>query len=41
MLRAADITVVIDGTKILANASKHAATSYGRAGGLPRVRSVR
>ena len=31
VLKVAGITVAIDGTKILANASKHAATSYGRA----------
>lgn len=32
VLKVAGITVAIDGTKILANASKHAATSYARAG---------
>lgn len=32
VLKVAGITVAIDGTKVLANASKHAATSYGRAG---------
>lgn len=32
VLKVGDITVAIDGTKILANASKHAAVSYGRAG---------
>lgn len=31
VLKVAGITVAIDGTKILANASKHAATSYARA----------
>jgi transposase len=32
VLQVAGITVAIDGTKVLANASKHAATSHGRAG---------
>lgn len=32
VLKVGDITVAIDGTKVLANASKHAAISYGRAG---------
>ena len=32
MLKIGGITVAIDGTKILANASKHSAVSYGRAG---------
>jgi transposase len=32
VLKVAGITVAIDGTKVLANASKHAATSYARAG---------
>jgi len=32
VLQVAGITVAIDGTKILANASKHAAVSYARAG---------
>lgn len=32
VLQVAGITVAIDGTKVLANASKHAATSYARAG---------
>ena len=32
VLKVGDITVAIDGTKVLANASKHAAVSYGRAG---------
>jgi transposase len=32
VLRVGDITVAIDGTKVLANASKHAAVSYQRAG---------
>jgi len=32
VLKVGSITVAIDGTKVLANASKHAATSYGRAG---------
>lgn len=31
VLKVAGITVAIDGTKVLANASKHAATSYARA----------
>ena len=31
-LKVGGITVAIDGTKVLANASKHAAASYGRAG---------
>lgn len=32
VLKVAGITVAIDGTKVLANASKHAAVSYARAG---------
>ena len=32
VLQVGDITVAIDGTKVLANASKHAAVSYQRAG---------
>jgi transposase len=32
VLKVAGITVAIDGTKVLAHASKHAATSYARAG---------
>src|SRR5471032_2617505 len=32
VLKVGGITVAIDGTKILANASKHAAVSYGHAG---------
>ena len=32
VLRVGEITVAIDGTKVLANASKHAAVSYARAG---------
>ncbi len=32
LLKIGGITVAIDGTKILANASKHSAVSYGRAG---------
>src|SRR5664280_2936596 len=32
VLKVGDITVAIDGTKVLANASRHAAVSYGRAG---------
>ena len=31
VLQVGDITVAIDGTKILANASKHSAVSYGHA----------
>ncbi len=31
-LQVGEITVAIDGTKVLANASKHSAVSYGRAG---------
>ncbi len=31
VLKVGDITVAIDGTKILANESKHAVVSYGRA----------
>jgi hypothetical protein len=34
VLRVGNLTVAIDGTKVLANASKHAAVSYGRAGEL-------
>ena len=32
VLQVGGITVAIDGTKVLANASKHAAVSYERAG---------
>jgi len=32
VLKVGDITVAIDGTKVLANASRHSAVSYGRAG---------
>ncbi len=32
VLKVGDVTVALDGTKVLANASKHAAVSYGRAG---------
>ena len=31
MLKVGDVTVAIDGTKVLANASKHSAVSYGHA----------
>jgi transposase len=34
VLRVGNLTVAIDGTKVLANASKHSAVSYGRAGEL-------
>ena len=36
VLKVGAITVAIDGTKVLANASKHAAVSYGRAGEMMR-----
>lgn len=39
-LKVDGITVAIDGTKILANASKHAATSYARAGEMMRQLDV-
>ena len=32
VLKVGDLTVAIDGTKVLANASRHSAVSYGRAG---------
>ena len=32
VMKAGNVTVAIDGTKILANASKHAAASYEKAG---------
>jgi transposase len=32
VLKVGEITVAIDGTKVLANASRHSAVSYGRAG---------
>jgi hypothetical protein len=35
-LKVGEITVAIDGTKVLANASRHSAVSYGRAGEQPR-----